>query len=381
MNGQEQDWHITAEQLTPISKQLIIWNQHPSGGYTACPLFANYAYSWLRDGSFIANAMDVSGEPESAADFYNWVNPIILRMKTRIELLLERFERGDSIEQHEFLHTRYQLDGRDDHNAEWGHFQLDGYGTWLWGLVEHYRIAGQTEMPETIADSVDLVVRYLCAFWKQPNFDCWEERGDQLHPSTLACIYGGLEAIGRFNGRTDLLEICAQIKQFIVEHMVHPERGYVVKSIQPTYTGNEYEIGYGGVDASTLWLCEPFQVFAADHPVMAATISKIEADLKTTDGGIRRYSEDEYYGGGAWILLTAWYGWISLASGKRLEAEQALQWIVKQADSLGRLPEQVAHAETDSDVYQGWLSRWGTPATPLLWSHAMFLVLNFQLVK
>ncbi|SFL32512.1 Glycosyl hydrolases family 15 [Paenibacillus sp. 1_12] len=381
MNGQKKDSKISTEQLTQISKQLILWNQHPSGGYTACPLFANYAYSWLRDGSFIANAMDVSGESESAAQFYVWVNQIVLRLESRIELLLEKHERGEYIEQHEFLHTRYQLDGRDDDNAEWGHFQLDGYGTWLWGLVQHYQLVGQTVMPESVLNGVNLVVRYICAFWKQPNFDCWEERGDQLHPSTLACIYGGLQAVGVFNDRSDLLDICSQIKQFIVDHMIHPEDGYVVKSLRPAPSGNHYEIGYAGLDASTLWLCEPFHVFTADHPVMAATINKIEADLKTEDGGIRRYTEDEYYGGGSWILLTAWYGWVSAASGKRFEAEQSLQWIANQADVLGRLPEQAPHNKTNSEVYHSWLSRWGTPATPLLWSHAMFLVLNYQLAK
>jgi GH15 family glucan-1,4-alpha-glucosidase len=378
VNGQSA---ISGEKLAQISKQLITWNQHPSGGYTACPLFAHYAYSWLRDGSFIANAMDVSGETDSAEKFYMWVNGILLRLQSHTEMLLERNARGETIARHEFLHTRYQLDGRDDDHAEWGHFQLDGYGAWLWGLAQHYRITGQTAIPEAVQTSVDLVIRYLCAFWKQPNFDCWEERGDQLHPSTLACIYGGLAAIGGLVDRPELRQVCEQIKQFILQHMVHKEEGYIVKSIGLTDNPEHFEISYAGVDASSLWLCEPFQVFPLEHPVMEATLNKIKADLKTNGGGIRRYTEDEYYGGGEWILLTAWYGWVAARSGRRLEAEQALQWIIDQADALGRLPEQVPHSLPDSGAYDGWVARWGTPATPLLWSHAMFLVLNSQLAR
>jgi GH15 family glucan-1,4-alpha-glucosidase len=373
--------NITAETLVQSSKQLIKWNQHPSGGYAACPLFSHYAFSWLRDGSFIANAMDVTGENDSAKLFYIWVNRIMLRLEGHIEWLLQRNERGETIAQHEFLHTRYHLDGRDDDQSQWGHFQLDGYGAWLWGLAEHVKATGQKTLPEGFQKGVELVVRYLCAFWKQPNFDCWEERSDQLHPSTLACIYGGFKAISPFLARSDLDDVCSQIQHFILEHMVHPEEGYFVKSIRPGNDQDQYGIGHAGVDSSTLWLCEPFQVFTADHPVMAATLSKIEADLRTENGGIRRYTDDEYYGGGEWILLTAWYGWVAASCGKRAEAEQALRWIVNQADDLGRLPEQVPHSLPDMGAYEGWVNRWGTPATPLLWSHAMFLVLNSQLAK
>jgi GH15 family glucan-1,4-alpha-glucosidase len=375
----EKKQKLTIEQLVPISKQLILWNQHPSGGYTACPLFSHYSFSWLRDGSFIANAMDVTGETDSAELFYMWVNRIMLRLEDHIESLLQRNDRGETIAQHEFLHTRYQLDGRDDEHSEWGHFQLDGYGAWIWGLVEHYQAIGQQDLPESVLKGVDLAVRYLCAFWKQPNFDCWEERSDQLHPSTLACIYGGLSAVGRFMKRPDLEAVCLQIQQFVLKHMVHPEGNYLLKSIRPCGDNDQFEHGYVGVDSSSLWLFEPFHVLPAEHPVMKATLAKIEADLKTAAGGIKRYTEDGYYGGGEWILLTAWYGLAAASTGKRSDAGQALQWIADQADALGRLPEQVPHSLPDKGAYEGWVNRWGPPAAPLLWSHAMFLVLYCQL--
>ncbi|MCR8635004.1 glycoside hydrolase family 15 protein [Paenibacillus radicis (ex Xue et al. 2023)] len=370
---------FTSRQLALTSKQIIRLNQHPSGGYAASPLFSHYTFSWLRDGSFIAYAMDVAGETESAELYYQWVNQVLSRQQGHVDYLLQKHERGETIEQHEFLNTRYHLDGRDDDHSEWGHFQLDGYGAWLWGLAEHCTRLGLTVIPERYQQSVELTVRYLCAFWRQPNFDCWEERNDQLHPSTLACIYGGLSAIRNFTGDAGLDGICADIRRFILDHAVHPEAGHFVKSIRPTSDNDRYELSYDGVDASLLWLCEPFHVFAPDHPIMAATIAKIEADLKTAHGGIRRYCTDEYYGGGEWILLTAWYGWVCHHAGKDTEAGQALQWIIDQSDELGRLPEQVPHALTELHTYEQWVERWGTPAMPLLWSHAMYLVLNSQL--
>ncbi|PZE22682.1 glycoside hydrolase family 15 protein [Paenibacillus xerothermodurans] len=366
-------------QLVAVSKSLIKMNQHPSGGYAACPLFSHYAYSWLRDGSFIAYSMDITGETDSADKFHRWVNGLLLRQRERVNKLLDKHERGEWIEQHEFLHTRYQLDGRDDADSAWGQFQLDGYGVWLWAVAEHCRTLRMTALPDLYRESVDLIVRYLCAFWQRPNFDCWEERGEQVHPSTLASIYGGLSSIQPLIADGRLGEICSAIREFILDYAVHPTGGHIVKSIRPTSNDERYEIAFDGVDGSLLWLCEPFNLLSADHPAMAATIARIQQDLKSSDGGLRRYLSDEYYGGGEWTLLAAWYGWTSLRTGAMDEARLALAWVMEQADSLGRLPEQVPHTQMDSQLYERWLQNWGPPATPLLWSHAMFLVLNSQL--
>ncbi|GAA4858148.1 hypothetical protein GCM10023310_41660 [Paenibacillus vulneris] len=367
---------VTMHELAAISKQIIRFNQHPSGSYVACPLFSHYTFSWLRDGSFIAYSMDIAGDREGSAKFHDWVNQVLTRLKDRVEALLQKHQRGEPIAQHEFLHTRYHLDGRDDEHSEWGHFQLDGYGAWLWGLAWHWNQSGLTSVPESFRTSVELTIRYLSAFWMQPNFDCWEERNDQIHASTLACIYGGLTSMRPYINDPSIDEVTGSIRKFLLEHCVDRQTGSFVKSIRPADNG-QYEVSYAGVDASLMWLCEPFQVFSVDHPIMSATLDKLRTDLKSDQSGVRRYAGDEYYGGGEWILLTAWYGWIEYKAGRREQAEAALEWIVRQADALGRLPEQVPHAPTD--IYKQWVERWGTPATPLLWSHAMYLVLYSQL--
>lgn len=367
----------TFKALAQDSVKLIEWNQHPSGGYTACPLFSHYAFSWLRDGSFIAYAMDLAGKHESAGSFYAWVNRILHNKIGHIEMLVGKHSRGEWIGQEQFLHTRYHLDGRDDEHSEWGHFQLDGYGAWLWGLTCHLKATGQSRIPEGFLASVNATVEYLRTFWRLPNFDCWEEHSDGIHPSTLACIYGGLKRIAEMESRQDLEEVCREIREFLLEHAVHPEEGRFVKYLNPSEGG--HRIGNAGVDASLMWLCEPFGLFEPDHPVMKRTLDKIEGDLKTRDGGLRRYIGDTYYGGGEWLLLTAWYGWLKLAEGDRAPAEQALRWIASKADDKGRLPEQVPDALENKNTYDEWVQRWGTPAMPLLWSHAMYLVLYHKL--
>ncbi|MEW9701628.1 glycoside hydrolase family 15 protein [Paenibacillus sp. SI8] len=358
--------------LIANSTAIIKLNQHPRGGYAASPLFTHYTYSWLRDGTFIAYGMDQAGEKESSEKFYRWVHRVLKDKRSIVDALIGKHERKEWIDRSEFLGTRYYLDGRDD-RSEWGHFQLDGYGAWLWGLTEHIRSTGNRALLEELRESVEITVDYLMTFWHYPNFDCWEEFPDFVHPATLACVYGGLKAIGELEHRPALLERAEQIQAFLLAHAV--QDGRFVKSIQ--CVNEVWQPVLSGVDASLLWLSVPFGVCRPEDPIMQQTVQAIEQDLK--HGGIQRYAADTYYGGGEWILLTAWYGWLKAETGDRPEAIKCLEWIISKADDLGRLPEQVADYLRDPSAYEEWVTKWGEPALPLLWSQAMFLVLSNKL--
>ncbi len=67
------------------SIDIILSNQAPSGAYPASPTFPTYRYSWFRDGAFIAHAMDLVGEHESARRFHDWAVSTILRHRHRAE--------------------------------------------------------------------------------------------------------------------------------------------------------------------------------------------------------------------------------------------------------------------------------------------------------
>jgi GH15 family glucan-1,4-alpha-glucosidase len=107
------------------------------------------------------------------------------------------------------------------------------------------------------------------------------------------------------------------------------------------------------------------------------TIEWIERDL--VHGGVHRYASDTYYGGGEWLLLTAWLGWCYLEAGEPGRARELLAWIESRAGQDGSMPEQVPEALIDPPSYDAWLQRWGPVADPLLWSHAMYLILHHNL--
>ena len=278
--------------LRRASVDTIRAGQARSGGYVACPTFPPYGFCWLRDGSFIADAMSRVGEVESAEAFFDWAAHVV--------------ECGLGFE------ARYTLDGERD-ATEWPHRQHDGWGLFLWALREHAERHGGgnrwREAELATAGHLELVREQPCVDW-------WEER-EGIHAATLACIAAGLG---------DELDLSRAEERLDASLLVLPF------------------LGFGSVDV---------------------------APLVSPGGGVHRHLDDVYYGGGEWLLLTAMLG---LAEPDR--GVECLEWIAAHAQPDGSLPEQSQDHLLHPETYDEWVAKWGTPPSPLLWSHAMFLTLD-----
>ena len=457
--------------LRDHSIEIIRRHQAPSGAYVACPTFAPYRFCWLRDGTFTAYAMDRAGHHDSARRFYLWVDSVLRREAGRVDRIADLLACGQAPDHRDMPPTRYRIDGVPEED-KWPNFQLDGYGTWLWGLAEHVAMTGDTTLLEQARKSVDLTIRYLSLCWKMPNYDCWEEFGDRLHPATLACLYGGLAAAGRLlacggaaaqvvgvsevpktprtactahtgpairavesSRRADVAEAveaaeaihatqatCATRAVDVAwaahadhaahaapsayaahaAHAAHAARalGAPGASNDPNASGiaglaesiREYILDHGvaqgrfvkslgnpSIDASLLWLAMPFAVVEPSDPLMLSTVEEIERRLYHS--GVHRYPEDTYYGGGEWPLLACWLGWYYCRAGRPASAAPIVDWVERCANERGELPEQVSDHVNDPTYLPVWQERWGPVATPLLWSHAMYLVLLDELAK
>jgi GH15 family glucan-1,4-alpha-glucosidase len=368
------------------SIDIIKENQAASGAYVASPSFPTYQYCWLRDGSYIAYAMDTAGEYESAERFFRWVGQTVVKYASKLDVIREHLYKGLPLGKDDFLHTRFSLDGLEDtRDAEWGNFQIDGYGTWLWALTEHVIMTKNWNLFAELRPAVDITLRYLELVWQLPNYDCWEEHPDYLHPYTLSTVYGGLDSIDRLiqtakldSFPTDVKKLKNEVKNFILKFAV--DGGMFVKHIFPAEMAEKpYPLTKSGVDASLLGIALPYQVVPLHDPILSNTLARIENDLHRPGGGMYRYKEDVYYGGGEWILLTAWLGWVEARSGKMAQARALQTWIEAQADVKGDLAEQIGDHPLFPDKYQPWIEKWGPIAKPLLWSHAMYVILANEL--
>lgn len=348
--------------LVRHSINVIRENQAASGAYIASPNFAVYTYCWLRDGAFIAYAMDLVGEHESARRFHEWASHTTLRYESRLSRCIDNAQQGVAPTGEECFHTRFTLDGAEAKD-EWPSHQLDGLGTWLWAMCQHVKMSGASSMPESWQRAVSLVREYLAALWLFPCFDCWEENGDRVHTYTLAAIYGGLGAVAELLDDCKAGEIAQEIRSFVLESMVRD--GRLVKFV-----------GGWEIDANLVAVATPYHLLKVEDDVMRNTVARIEEDLRSPGGGLHRYQRDTYYGGGEWILLTAWLGWHYVYAGQLGRAQAIKAWVEAQATPQGELPEQIPLNLNEPSYYPIWLRRWGTIATPLLWSHAKYLILH-----
>lgn len=359
---------MTTNTLIPESIQIILQHQAKAGAYLASPAFAHYRYAWLRDGAFTAYAMNRVGQHESAGRFYEWCDGVLRKHEQKARAAIDAVNAGDTggrTGSDRFLHTRYTVGG-EEVVGDWGSFQLDGYGTWLWGLAEHVEASGDATCIQRLAPSIELTLDYLTACWRLPNFDCWEEWGDRVHPVTLAAIYAGVKAMGPHlpERAGELARLGETIRDFVLEHGTSD--GQFIKSV-----------GHAVVDASLLWLTLPYGLVEVDDPFMQRTVQSIEREL-LTGHGVHRYADDTYYGGGQWLLLSSWLGWYYVRTGRSEQARQIADWIVSKRKPAG-LPEQVQEHLLSPHAYTAWVERAGEPAVPLLWSHAMYLVLASEL--
>jgi GH15 family glucan-1,4-alpha-glucosidase len=353
--------------LWSASLRVISAGQAASGAFVASPTFSQYRYAWLRDGSFVAESLDLVGELERSARFHAWVAGIVLHSADGLERAIDKARRGASPSTREYLHCRYDVDGGQS-EGEWHTFQLDGPGIWLWAVAHHQRRGGRID--PAIRDAVDLTARYLAALWSLPCADAWEESPEHVHTSTLAAIRAGLDAA------------VALAPDLTGSRDVAAARAAIGARLASQGGCHTKWIGNPAVDASLLWMVAPYGSVAPTEPRFAATLARIEDELIDVDGGVHRYRTDTFYGGGAWPVLTSAYGRVLLrrdGPGDRQRAMDALRWIEAQADPSGNLPEQVADRASSPDLVPTWRERWGESATPLLWSHAAYLALRVEI--
>jgi len=353
--------------LARHSLAVIRAGQSSSGGYVASPSYPTYGYSWLRDGSFIADAASRAGDIDSAEAFFAWCARALVERRERVKALLARQAAGDWIPETDFLHTRYALDGSDSASS-WENFQLDGYGAWLWALGAHRHRHARPIEP--FLAGAALSVAYIATFWSHPSYDWWEEYATEQHTSTLAAIYAGLVSALEWQGMDEELRSTALQASRELKALVDGEAarlGYLPKWI-----------GSGEVDASVISAATPFAMYAVDDPIMVRTLDRIEATLVHARG-VHRYAVDTFYGGGEWLLLASLLGWHQVEGGRTAEARTQLEWVADHATLDGDLPEQVNDHLLAPDTEDEWIERWGPVATPLLWSHAMYLTLALEL--
>jgi isomaltose glucohydrolase len=359
--------------LARASHSVIAKHQQPGGAYPASPTFSAYrGYTWLRDGGFTAEGMSRYGDAPSADAFHDWVTGVLDSRSAQVGDLRARAAAGEALSHGDMLPTRFTFDGKDG-NDDWWDFQTDGYGTWLWAVATHAQRHGLDL--RRWRSGVEIATDYLAVSWHMPCYDWWEEHLEERHFSTLGAVYAGLVAAADSGildeARTQTArDTAGQIQtltraQGLSDGVDRPE--HLVK-----WVGNP------AVDASLLACVVPFGLVPGTDPVASATLDAVRDDLDV-NGGVHRFRADVFYGGGQWLLLSCLLGWNEAVRGERDRAVAHLNWVADHATPDDEFPEQVPGHLLHPEHRAEWIERWGTVATPLLWSHGMYLILADEL--
>jgi GH15 family glucan-1,4-alpha-glucosidase len=362
--------------LARASHRVITAHQHPGGAYPASPTFSAYrGYAWLRDGAFTAEGVSRYGDVDSADRFHDWVARVLSARRGQVDALVGERGAGRVPALAAMLPTRFTFAGADGSDPWWD-FQTDGYGTWLWSVVTHAR--RHARPLSRWLPGIEVAVDYVTAFWDRPCYDWWEEHLEHRHVSTLGALYGGLTAVADCSSLDPVRRDRAASVAGSVRSLVLAE-GVTASAVGGREARHLAKwLGSTAVDGSLPACVVPVGLLAPDDPLAAATLAAVARDLDV-DGGVHRFRADVFYGGGQWVLLSCLLGWNRAAAGDRPSAVRHLRWVAAHATPDGQLPEQVGDHLLHPGHRQEWLDRWGPVATPLLWSHGMYLILADEL--
>jgi len=349
-----------------------------TGGVVAAPEFdevfagsGGYGFVWGRDLAYIVLGFLAGGRDDLARRAAEW----LVHTQSPEGLWLQRH-------------------WTDGHLApSWGLHQIDETGSILFALEAAARRLGDDDVERALWPAVRRGADFLLRFrdpetgLPRPSVDLWEEREGQ-HSYTAAAVYGGLCAAASMAGRleperaTDFAEGARSVQAAIDEHLWSEEHGHYLRSRNvgrndgdgPTPPLFQSHVPYPNravhdvdpvdpiVDVSLLGLSWPFAAVPAGSPRMRATAEAIGAALTLQSGGVKRYEDDVYAGGNAWILTTLWLGLYKRLAGDHAGLRHALEFAVSHRTRAGLLPEQVRE-----DGEPAWV-------VPLTWSHAMLVV-------
>jgi len=339
-----------------------------------------YAYIWPRDGALAAHALDLTGYPILAKQFFEFMAKLI----DPAGYLLHKYNPDGTLASswHPWYYNgQNQLPIQEDSTA-----------LVVWALWHHFVLYRDIEF---IKPFYRPLVKRAAEFMSQyrdpltglpaPSYDLWEERRG-ISAFTVGAVFGGLTAASLFAtvfGEEERARkyqaVAAEIRDAASIHLWRPELNRFCRLL---HRGPEGTLLADPVCDASLWGLFAFGLYSPDDPRLASTMHTLKEKLWVDGaaGGLARYEDDSYHRavaatpGNPWVICTLWLAdYLIQKDGPEEELQQALEvmsLVTRRALPSGVLPEQF-HPYT------------GVPLSvaPLTWSHAAFLTTMHALLR
>ena len=342
----------------------------------------HYSYLWTRDGAFVANALDISGDPHLSRNFFR----LCFNIVHRDGYFLQKYNSDGTVASG--WHTSWDVAGRKSQLP----IQEDETALVIWALWQHYDKYRDLEFvhrmyPKLVVACADFMVnfRHSDTNLPAPSWNLWEDRRG-IHTFTCAAVVGGLRAAANFARlfaeieRAEKYQKAAdEIVEAMREHLYSQKLGRFIRALH-FHTDDYYEADTT-IDASlfgTFYL----DAFDADNEMVRKTMSAVEKHLwvDTKIGGVARFQDDNYVRatpqatGNPWFICTLWLADYRIAIAKSKKdlrgALEILEWTTKRAKPSGILAEQINPLNGEH-----------VSVSPLTWSHSTFVATTINYLQ
>jgi len=345
----------------------------------------DYRYVWVRDAAYVCMAADLLKLRDIPERFFDWC-----------------LNRAEDFKETNFFYNAYNVNGTihgtlippDElrvprhlrkscidliHSGT--QFQPDQSGSLLIAIAHHVKHfdADVSKFRKLIEKTANGISRA----WKGnafvlPCYDLWEERcvlpeHRGFHTYSLAMCIAGLRAAMKLLGKKrkwlqtekELSKTFAEVYSSASESIPRTFRKGAIAKNRKTRADDLKS------DTSLLGLVYPSGILDPQDEKMKRTVLEI-IKMNTTDGGgLLRYPADSYCGGvrkgwvtltgaGTWPLLSFWMSIYYSLCGDDKNANKFFEQPLRRIDKY--MPEQIFEDKSRSSI------------TPLLWSHAMFVI-------
>lgn len=290
----------------------------------------DYRFSWLRDSSFVLNALAALGFTGEARAYCGFLRLCCAKTLPGLQVLYGIDGETDLTER-ELTHLDGYASARPVRvgNGAIHQRQVDIYGELAdWAFL--YHVLGEP-IDRTLEELLRCTADHVAANWHEPDQGIWEMRGEpRHHVHGKAMAWVALDRAVRLLGPNPQWE---QARDAVLHELlargIDANAGHFIQAFD-----------YDDPDAALLLL--PLLGLPVDVGVLTRTVAAVEARLRVGDTVLRYATEDGLPGGeGAFLICSFWLVDALLLVGRGDEARELFERLVLKANDVGLYAEEI----------------------------------------
>lgn len=313
----------------------------PSGAIIAAPTTSlpeepggprnwDYRYSWLRDSSFVLQALAALGYDGEARRFCEFLQKCCVQTLPGLQILYGIGGETD-VDERELTHVAGYDGARPVRigNGAYRQKQVDIYGEMAdWALI-YVALGGPLD--DTLRSLVTGAADHIAAHWQEPDQGIWEMRGEARHH-----VHGKAMAWVALNRALNLLGPNAAWEKARAEVL----EAVVTRGVDSS--GNHLVQAFDADDLDAALLLIPLLDIPLDKDLLARTVAAVEARLRSNDYVHRYLSPDGLPGAeGAFLMCSFWLVDALLMVDRAPEARVLFERLLGGANDVGLYAEEI----------------------------------------